>query len=159
MYLYSGHDFNHMVDKSILSERGWILQERLMSRRILHFGNEQTCWECKTIVDQEDGMAIGWKREWLTVAHKALKNEATDDNYWRQVVEAHSRRQLTQRIDKLPPLSGFANAVSAVRVGDTYLAGIWKNSLAFDLIWRTESGKWADGEITKPPGYRAPSWS
>jgi hypothetical protein len=58
MYSYSAHDFSHTVDKFILSERGWILQERLMSRRILHFGNEQTCWECRTTVDQEDGMAI-----------------------------------------------------------------------------------------------------
>jgi hypothetical protein len=138
MYSYSAHDFNHTVDKSILSEPGWILQEQLMSRRILHFGSEQTCWECRTTVDQEDGMVIDGKRERLTGAHQALNNEATDDNYWRQLVEAYSRRQLTQHTDKLPALSGIANVISAVRVGDIYLAGVWKNSLAFDLTWRTE---------------------
>jgi Heterokaryon incompatibility protein (HET) len=161
MYSYSAHDFNHTVEKSILSERGWILQERLMSRRILHFGSEQTCWECRATVDQEDGMVTNGRREWLTGAHNALKKASSDDNYWRQVVEAYSRRQLTQHIDKLPALSGIANAISAVREGDVYLAGLWKNSLLFDLTWRTEQGKWDDGDvkIMKPSDYRAPSWS
>jgi hypothetical protein len=83
MYSYSAHDFNHTVEKSILSERGWILQERLMSRRILHFGSEQTCWECRATVDQEDGMVTDGRREWLTGAHNALKKASSDDNYWR----------------------------------------------------------------------------
>jgi hypothetical protein len=161
MYSYSAHDFNHRVEKSILSERGWILQERLMSTRILHFGSEQTCWECRTTVDQEDGMVTNGRREWLTGAHNALKKASSDDNYWRQVAEAYSRRQLTQHSDKLPALSGIAAAISAVREGDVYLAGLWKNSLLFDLTWRTEWGKWdaGDVDITKPPNYRAPSWS
>lgn len=110
-------------------------------------------------MDQEDGMVLHAyeKRQWFHGAHRALKNVATDDNYWHQLVEIYSRRQLTQHSDKLPALSGIANAISTVRIGDTYLAGLCKDSLSFDLTWRTQCGEWADS--TKPLEYRAPSWS
>ncbi|PQE11538.1 heterokaryon incompatibility protein [Rutstroemia sp. NJR-2017a BVV2] len=39
-------DFRRGVDRAILNTRGWVLQERLLSRRILHFGAEQLYWEC-----------------------------------------------------------------------------------------------------------------
>jgi hypothetical protein len=38
-----------------LNQRGWVLQERLLSRRILHFTVEQVYWECKTHLLGEDG--------------------------------------------------------------------------------------------------------
>jgi hypothetical protein len=39
-------DFRRGVDRAILNTRGWVLQERLLSRRILHFGAEMLYWEC-----------------------------------------------------------------------------------------------------------------
>lgn len=38
--------FDSDVKQGTLSNRGWCLQERLLSRRILHFGVSQTHWEC-----------------------------------------------------------------------------------------------------------------
>jgi hypothetical protein len=38
--------FDSDVTYGTLSNRGWCLQERLLSRRILHFGASQTHWEC-----------------------------------------------------------------------------------------------------------------
>jgi len=34
------------VEESPLSRRGWVLQERVLSRRTIHFGAEQTYFEC-----------------------------------------------------------------------------------------------------------------
>lgn len=31
-----------------LTRRGWVLQERLLSQRILHFGGHQTMWQCRS---------------------------------------------------------------------------------------------------------------
>jgi hypothetical protein len=39
-------DFCRGVDRAPLNQRGWVLQERLLSRRILHFGAEMLYWEC-----------------------------------------------------------------------------------------------------------------
>ncbi len=152
----SRQDFKSTVDESVLSSRGWILQERLMSRRILHFGKEQICWECRTMVDQEDGLVLPDEREWLRGIHNELlgHNETTDTKNWRRIAEVYSQCQLTKHCDKLPALSGIASAVSAVRKGDIYLAGLWKNSLALDLAWKTEWTK-----SMAPTEYRAPSWS
>ena len=39
-------DFRRGVDLAPLNGRGWVLQERLLSRRILHFGADMLYWEC-----------------------------------------------------------------------------------------------------------------
>ncbi|KAI9785191.1 MAG: hypothetical protein M1839_000829 [Geoglossum umbratile] len=39
-------DFERNVDRAPLNKRGWVLQERLLSRRILHFGADMLYWEC-----------------------------------------------------------------------------------------------------------------
>jgi len=41
-----GGSFQRLVDRSLLSTRAWIFQERFMSRRILHITSEQMFWEC-----------------------------------------------------------------------------------------------------------------
>lgn len=39
-------DFDHDVEQGELNKRGWVLQERALSRRTLHFTETQTYWEC-----------------------------------------------------------------------------------------------------------------
>lgn len=39
-------DFHQDVEKSILSSRGWVLQERALSRRTIYFTSSQVYWEC-----------------------------------------------------------------------------------------------------------------
>jgi hypothetical protein len=39
-------DFNQDVDQAGLNQRGWVLQERALSRRTIHFTEKQTYWEC-----------------------------------------------------------------------------------------------------------------
>ncbi|KAI0426823.1 heterokaryon incompatibility protein-domain-containing protein [Xylaria sp. FL1042] len=39
-------DFERNVNLAPLNTRGWVTQERLLSRRVLHFGAEMIYWEC-----------------------------------------------------------------------------------------------------------------
>jgi hypothetical protein len=39
-------DFYEDVDQSDLNKRAWVLQERALSRRTIHFAQSQTYWEC-----------------------------------------------------------------------------------------------------------------
>lgn len=39
-------DFHCDVERGALSQRGWVFQERALSRRTIHFTNNQTYWEC-----------------------------------------------------------------------------------------------------------------
>lgn len=42
----SGADFERDVEKGQLGARGWILQERALARRTIHFTEAQTYFEC-----------------------------------------------------------------------------------------------------------------
>jgi hypothetical protein len=39
-------DFRTHAEEADLNQRGWVLQERLVSRRTIHFTSRQTYWEC-----------------------------------------------------------------------------------------------------------------
>lgn len=39
-------DFDKHVLKGALNQRGWVMQERALSRRTIYFTNKQTYWEC-----------------------------------------------------------------------------------------------------------------
>ncbi|RMJ17335.1 hypothetical protein CDV36_002983 [Fusarium kuroshium] len=39
-------DFQTHVEQSVLNSRGWVLQERALSRRTIHFTSTQVYWEC-----------------------------------------------------------------------------------------------------------------
>ncbi|KAM5350075.1 hypothetical protein ACJ41O_006580 [Fusarium nematophilum] len=40
-------DFERYVDRAPINRRGWVFQERILSRRILHFGERIINWECR----------------------------------------------------------------------------------------------------------------
>jgi hypothetical protein len=39
--------------KAVLNHRAWVLQERLLSTRILHYSNDELLWECLTCSKRE----------------------------------------------------------------------------------------------------------
>ena len=46
-YICTGmDDFNNHVEEARLNTRAWVMQERVLSRRTIHFSNNQTYWEC-----------------------------------------------------------------------------------------------------------------
>lgn len=40
--------------KSLIHQRGWILQEIVLSRRVAHFTSNQMIWQCHTVLESED---------------------------------------------------------------------------------------------------------
>jgi hypothetical protein len=39
-------DFDKDVEEAQLNTRAWVMQERVLARRTIHFSNTQTYWEC-----------------------------------------------------------------------------------------------------------------
>jgi hypothetical protein len=69
-------------------------------------------------------------------------------------VREYSRLDLTHESDRLVALAGLAEAINRKRKGDVYLAGLWKNTLVWDLLWS------AHGEESRRLGRAvAPTWS
>lgn len=156
----------------ILSQRGWCLQEGLLSRRILYYGKRQIYWKCPHGFQSADGMPSvggGYIMPSETVTFPAISsalhlNSSTrsdhglpamdkilEDYYW--LVQAYSARRLTFESDKLPAFSGIAELLHST-IGGDYLAGIWSRDLARGLSW------YKDGKECKHvKAYRSPSWS
>lgn len=161
-----------------LNVRAWVMQERLLSRRILHFGKEQLFWECCEL-DACETYPAGVPYQFLERANAAtklglgIKNTGPNHNpedylislektywTWADIVTAYRRCNLTKAEDKLIAFSGIAKEVQSLLGGDTYLAGLWRSDLASELLWRVESCEKADGSpSSRPSTYRAPSWS
>jgi len=170
-----GATFDPIADES-LSERGWTLQERLLSPRTIHYGRTEMYWECQGCVLAEDGAML--RREFTTANDlwaPTLREPGKDRNWrWTRLVEQYSTRKLTMDSDKLPALSGLAHLV-ATKTGDTYLAGLWKSNLLNELNWAikayepthhcTDTAHDAamppatKSAVKYPAEYRAPSWS
>jgi hypothetical protein len=130
------------VDEAPVNKRGWVLQERLMAHRVLHFCRDQVAWECcefEVAEGQPDGipnfqlMASGIREGsrlkgldvvtdggWL----RRMRLQDYDDpdphlqpgiyalELWRRIVEVYSKTSVTQPGDKLIALSGMARWMS-----------------------------------------------
>jgi len=51
-------NFARDVEQAELNQRGWVFQERALSRRIIHFAGTQTYWECGNMVSCESADPI-----------------------------------------------------------------------------------------------------
>lgn len=140
-----------------LSQRGWALQERVLSRRVLHMSGGATCFICSC---SESADCLPWPMPLhdshyrMTLPHHQDTAQASVD--WFMLVESYTERHLTNERDRLPAISGIAR-ILAERLGWKYVAGLWSHNLEAELMW------WSlepDRPLAiNPAKYSGPSWS
>jgi hypothetical protein len=87
-----------------------------------------------------------------------LQSSFTFNRLWFSVVQAYSKGKLTRSEDGLIALSGVAERIRQSS-GLTYVAGLWRQNMPLDLLWRTRI-RAGEGELSpRSPTYRAPTWS
>ena len=143
--------------RSTWSSRGWTLQEKLLSTRLLSFGYELE-WVCQEGVVRESGCPQIGKTMQLNgvLGRRSLESRQEAFDLWHNIVEDYSKRSLTDCMDVLPAISGLAKTMNEY-LDSSYLTGIWKDNFAKDILWRTTSIYLKDG--TQPNVYLAPSFS
>ena len=147
------------MEEEPLTARGWVLQERYMARRTIHFTQDQVFLECEgNLLAEESGFRISLPMQSpFTLSANTRENPA-----WTKVVERYSRRRLTREQDKLPALAGMAayfSSISEVKTsnpGKRYLAGLWSTDIVKHLCWKVV---YQDSPGARPMKYRAPTWS
>ena len=159
--------WNYSVDEAPVNRRAWVLQERMLSRRILHFTSNGLAWECGQLTAHRDA-PNGFKNPH---PNKFRKERCTLEgnfdgcldqidywNRWIDVVKKFTQCGLTQPSDRLVALSGIATYFKPFVSGD-YLAGLWRDDLLRGLLWLVASEE--DGQVSsqRPSRYVAPSWS
>jgi hypothetical protein len=131
--------FGSAVDPSPLYKRGWTFQERVLSRRIVHFGDE-LFWECSGLHASETlplgNNASGSRYSDQAMMKTTLQGQSMSDNeastyqssnrpshpgylgyhgvhhLWGNVVRCYSRTDLTVPSDKLTALNGIASSAA-----------------------------------------------
>ncbi|KAI0657872.1 heterokaryon incompatibility protein-domain-containing protein [Cubamyces menziesii] len=147
-------------------KRAWCLQERLMAGRCLRFSSEAVEFRCRTfhqrIADGYYAAVLGTITPPDLVFHPNLSLSLGSVDWfaihanWADVILDYSRRSLSFSEDKLVACAGLAEAFgSALGSQNRYLAGLWRDSLLFDLLWleATEHLVGCRGDAL------APSWS
>ncbi|KAF4971614.1 hypothetical protein FSARC_1613 [Fusarium sarcochroum] len=160
-YIVTHRQFWDQVNEAHINTRGWVVQERFMSHRALHFGNQQLFWECREMEACETN-PDGLRSKVSAVpfpAHnvdKQPKNRGYPNRYafWDDLVEIYSACALSFPSDKLVALSGIAKHVAEV-FPDDYVAGMWRRRLEYNLLWYVD----VNSESSRYDTYVAPSWS
>ncbi|KAI1848512.1 hypothetical protein JX265_008707 [Neoarthrinium moseri] len=134
------------------SQRGWTLQEQLLSPRLLMLTSSEIQWSCQERQSCECTSPLNHRRLFGGKSLSGIENASDAFFFWHKVVEDYSIRTLSHSVDRLPAISGVAQVIQE-RTGSKYVAGLWSENIAEDLLWERV------GEIGAQPGYLAPSYS
>ncbi|PQE13923.1 hypothetical protein CJF30_00006722 [Rutstroemia sp. NJR-2017a BBW] len=111
IYAKRQHMFEVDIQNSGLTSRGWIVQERLLSPRLVHFFHSQLFYESKLngIVRAEDRTpAYSDPDELREYIFSSQTRFGSTPDEWFKVVERFCSCQLTQGSDKLLAIGGIA---------------------------------------------------
>jgi hypothetical protein len=168
-----------LVDKPIshLQNRGWVMQEEILSRRKICFSGTELHWQCKSMSHCECGLnslvdvrftndltrnllltqrVDGSVTRGLSASSSSSKRKTIDPNKsWKKLVEIYGHRRFTNERDRLSALAGVASKLN--RPSQNYLAGIWREDVSDQLLWR---GWNREGDpCSRHEPYYAPTWS
>lgn len=179
--------WRHHLEREILLERGWVVQERVLSPRIVYFGQRQIFWECReanccethpatifiNIATGDNGQTVFEKEpargkhcRWKQLSDSYVAEPNPDPiqqalSEWRRIASHYAACRLTVASDKLVALSAVAQDMQLLLLeqglDSRYYAGIWAFEMPTGLLWQTVEG----ASAARPPTseYRAPSWS
>lgn len=172
-------EYHDNVEKCPLFTRGWVVQERLLSRRMVIFTEGEMIFECQTNLPINESGEI-YKRQITLKEHSRLTYQPMDKGIlqryntgdlpsWYAVVELYSRMNLSQTQDRLIAISGVAQEIQRTVASEAlfdgesieesqnlaiYVSGLWLNGLFTGLLWQCiEPGR------TTSPDCAFPSWS
>ncbi|KAI3327351.1 HET-domain-containing protein [Xylariaceae sp. AK1471] len=155
-------DVSNYLSRCEWNQRGWTLQEQLLSSSVLYFSEDVIHWECPEVQGIEHpAYKLPQRLSYATLLAESnclttKQRIEQKENYltsWYKVVTIFSKRSLTVPGDKLPALDGLASTFKDL-VDDESIFGLWKSDLHRGLLWYT-AGQW----ILPPCVYRAPTWS
>lgn len=156
-----------------LHRRAWVVQERALAPRTLHFGSEMVFWEC---VEGNGFEGEPWKKQ---TGYEHSRERASDPSvaqkmdlkmtlhtmrqlcrsgdwadwecFWWKMVQEYTASKLTLDKDKWAAFSGLAKEVEQHTRTRLY-HGLWESNLFDELLWKVlEPGRKVD--------YDAPSWA
>lgn len=150
-----------------LSRRAWVVQERLLSTRVLHFMNDRIRWECGTDNSLQEGLPYGLPGtgksfdQYSKSPFNCYPEDTSDRRQWHHVqhwfnlIRLYSNCLLTYpEKDKLAAWAAIAQRFAAV-FGEEYYAGHFRKNMPFDLVWEVHGRPHNQDSARR----RYPTWS
>lgn len=181
--LFDTNNWENDVGNSPLSTRAWVVQERVLSPRNIHFCHNEVFFECWEGVWSETSpgsiRAMAGSSDYHLAfkdIHEDLKqssspSSSTPDSThryfkaWQQILVEYSACQLTFSSDKLIAIVGIVKFFKVLMPSETYIAGLWLSRLPWDMLWYCDFENdqrpvaASTSPSTSPARYRAPSFS
>ncbi|SPJ73858.1 uncharacterized protein FTOL_03588 [Fusarium torulosum] len=165
---FSGGD--NVASRAPITSRGWVLQEQMLSTRMLYFGSSYILWECLCLATTDlDPSKIISPRTSGGLGSEAERKYAVQgvtyptDYYdyddlrhqpygiWQSLLTSYTKRRLTKSSDRIPAFLAISKALEST-IGGEFIGGVWKGEkLLESLSWNVRE---ADDRQPK-----APSWS
>jgi hypothetical protein len=156
------HLWKEKFEQLPLNRRAWVVQERSLAVRVLHFTKDQLIWECREFAASEsfpEGLPSHLQqfhnRRYLDPSRWHGDQFMPD---WAELLRRYTLGELSFPTDRLVAISGLVSLAQSTSKR-LYLAGHWQDQLPMSLLWVRED---VDVKIYRDRGRLrdlAPSWS
>lgn len=173
-------DSDHYCERTPWNTRGWTMQERALSRRVLVFTREQVYWACReaSFCEEsyfensvlpfhrfhENGLELTLRR------HYRNFYEPPDDElrYWKtyqKLVATYTRRTFSYRGDVFDAFRAVLQGLSDLGKGETFTWGLPRSHFEQSLLWSSFRGQQRSKALSTLPMTSLqvrvpfPSWS
>jgi hypothetical protein len=158
------------VEKGELSRRGWIFQERVLSRRTIHIVGQQAYWECKAVVWSK---AMDRHVRPRNIAESSciprlnlIDSQENGCIMFQDIFARYSELELTQVTDRPVAILGVEHCLMTL-YQTVSLHGIVDKFFCETLLWYRADTKWLNPLIDfkakvsswSVGGKNVPSWS
>jgi hypothetical protein len=132
------------------------MQEQELSVRSIFYTKDQMLWECQKGHATEQDPRLEKNRDYNQLLFPPTSNTSAMLAKWYDEMEKYTRRSLSFPIDRLPAVSGLAEAFEFTGGLEKYVPGLWEEDLLQGLLWSAR--RQARGREF-PIKHRGPSWS
>ncbi|KAK0719252.1 heterokaryon incompatibility protein-domain-containing protein [Lasiosphaeris hirsuta] len=162
LFAYANDHARDMESYPAMS-RGWIFQERLLSRRMLYCAHDEIIWECRAGITCEcsgaghhggpgvNAVAKYKRQDWMpppppppSGGPHGVEGGGRDwvvMSMWMELLTAYTHREFTQYSDRLVAISGIAKKFAPLAGLGRYLGGVWEEFLPAQLAWARFPGE------------------
>ena len=163
-------DFDRDVLQGPLNHRAWAFQERALARRSIHFGDNQTYWECGEGIRCETlskmrNPRVGFLGDPNFPTYGLRGSKGGDIVFYEDLYEQYSKLSFSHIEDRPFAINGLEQRLSKALKekggSDLGLWGIFDDYWGRGLLWRRSDDTKRMIKLTRGPngGDPAPSWS
>ncbi|ORY60766.1 heterokaryon incompatibility protein-domain-containing protein [Pseudomassariella vexata] len=137
------------IPETTWHNRGWVLQERTLSRRMIYYTKAKLYWSCfETTGDEQQVEPTAPVRiSWRSINPERL------GSFWQDLLSDYSRCSLSKPKDRLAAIEGIRCKLET-RLSSNIHAGVLDDGAGLNLLWYTNKVP-----LSRFDDFHAPSWT